>query len=545
MPPEFWTADRFRGAFASRNIGKVLRAFRTDERHQQTYGDAGISQELLGSWLGMTQAQMSRLERGVSTKDSLGKLIEWAQILSIPADLLWFDLPGQQRQNPGQKPLSHTRVREQKRVKRIELAAARKAAGLTQEQLAEILHVDTSSVNRWEAGAGSPLPYLRPKLANVIGVSREHLTQLLTREYSIGTEVAQPDVGASIRPTPPSSPMRTLQALEIITSDDASTLDVAVECLNGLVFHYSEKLSVSSPVENYNDLLKVRSHTSSLLKKASSTTSVRSELVVAAGWLSNLLAITTSYMGDHGAALIWCIDAERRSHESGNRNIAGWATLTRAMIAYYQGQTNRSVDVANAGQKVAPMGTTVHAKLAAHEMRALAMLGDAEGMSEARRRATKALAALSSDVSTTGVFSIALAEDPPYTATSLLHSKRFQEAATVTKGVIQAAYPTDAHNRNRKSSSYARTLLILGLAKTGLGHADEAAAAGRAALESGNLVWPTFVLAGKLNQSLMHEYKDAPEVADYHALYLEMANRMSSDAHPADQTLERAGKWND
>jgi hypothetical protein len=330
--------------------------------------------------------------------------------------------------------------------------------------------------------------------------------------------------------------MRTLQALEIITSDDAGTLDVAVECLNELVLHYSERLSVSSPVENYDDLLKVRSHTSSLLKKASSSTAVRSELLVMAGWLSNLLAITTSYMGDHGSALIWCIDAERRSHESGNHDIAGWATFTRAMIAYYQGHTNRSADVANAGQNVAPMGTAAHAKLAAHEMRALAMLGNTEGMSEARIRATKALAALSSDVPTTGAFSIALADDPPYTATSLLHSKHFREAALVTKGVIDAAYPADAHSHSRKSSSYARTLLILGLAKTGLGEVDEAAAAGRAALATGNSVWPTFVLAGKLDKSLMREYKDVPEVADYHALYLEMANRMSSEARHTEPT---------
>jgi hypothetical protein len=45
-------------------------------------------------------------------------------------------------------------------------------------------------------------------------------------------------------------------------------------------------------------------------------------------------------------------------------------------------------------------------------------------------------------------------------------------------------------------------LLILGLAAAGLGEMDEAAAAGAAALECGRVVWPTMVLAGKLDRSL-------------------------------------------
>ncbi len=199
------------------------------------------------------------------------------------------------------------------------------------------------------------------------------------------------------------------------------------------------------------------------------------------------------------------------------------------MISYYQGRISRSVEHAVNGQEVAPVGTVPHVKLAAHEMRARAMLGDAEGMAQAKRLATKAIAQLPSDVATTGVFSIALSEDPPYTATSLLHLNRFHEAASVTRSVIQAAYPTGTHNRNRLSSSFARTLLILGLAEAGLGHVDEAVVAGRTALDSSGLVWPTLVLAGKLDKTLMRDHKDVSEVADYHDLYLDVAARASSE----------------
>ncbi|WP_410644242.1 helix-turn-helix transcriptional regulator [Amycolatopsis sp. lyj-346] len=69
------------------------------------------------------------------------------------------------------------------------LISARKVAGFTQEGLADVLHVDRSTVARWEAGDYVPLPYLWPKLASVLGRSREELQALVgpsavTREFS-------------------------------------------------------------------------------------------------------------------------------------------------------------------------------------------------------------------------------------------------------------------------------------------------------------------------------------------------------------------------
>lgn len=63
--------------------------------------------------------------------------------------------------------------------RRLQLAIARKAAGYTQETLAEVLYVDRSTVNRWEAGLHAPVPYLWPKLAKLLGVTRERLIELL------------------------------------------------------------------------------------------------------------------------------------------------------------------------------------------------------------------------------------------------------------------------------------------------------------------------------------------------------------------------------
>ena len=63
--------------------------------------------------------------------------------------------------------------------KRLRLVQRRKALGYTQEQLAEGLGVDRSTVVRWERGETEPLPWLRPKLAQLLKVTIEELGELL------------------------------------------------------------------------------------------------------------------------------------------------------------------------------------------------------------------------------------------------------------------------------------------------------------------------------------------------------------------------------
>jgi transcriptional regulator with XRE-family HTH domain len=66
--------------------------------------------------------------------------------------------------------------------RRAALAGARKAAGHTQESLAAALHIDRSTVIRWEAGEHAPLPYLRPGLARLLGQSQAQLRALIEEE---------------------------------------------------------------------------------------------------------------------------------------------------------------------------------------------------------------------------------------------------------------------------------------------------------------------------------------------------------------------------
>ena len=85
--------------------------------------------------------------------------------------------------------------------RRVRLAQRRKSVGCSQEQLADRLGIDRSTVARWEAGDTEPQPWLRPKLARILQVSLDHLDTLLeeaaiaatTDEDRLGYVVRHPD----------------------------------------------------------------------------------------------------------------------------------------------------------------------------------------------------------------------------------------------------------------------------------------------------------------------------------------------------------------
>ncbi|MGI5128991.1 helix-turn-helix domain-containing protein [Pseudonocardia sp. CA-107938] len=64
-------------------------------------------------------------------------------------------------------------------ARRARLARARRAAGLTQEDLAHRVGVDRSTVGRWEAGESDPQPWARRKLAKVLGLPLDELAVAL------------------------------------------------------------------------------------------------------------------------------------------------------------------------------------------------------------------------------------------------------------------------------------------------------------------------------------------------------------------------------
>ncbi len=98
VPGWFWETEQLYEAFAAQHIGRVARAYRLNPYHHAVYGPDGISQELLGHWLGLKQPQISRIETGPPILN-LDTLRHWTRVLRIPPERLWFDLPDKNTEN--------------------------------------------------------------------------------------------------------------------------------------------------------------------------------------------------------------------------------------------------------------------------------------------------------------------------------------------------------------------------------------------------------------------------------------------------------------
>jgi tetratricopeptide (TPR) repeat protein len=59
-----------------------------------------VQQTHLAGWLGITQGQLSRIERALTPVRDLAKLDQWARVLHIPSHLLWFEVSPDPSETP-------------------------------------------------------------------------------------------------------------------------------------------------------------------------------------------------------------------------------------------------------------------------------------------------------------------------------------------------------------------------------------------------------------------------------------------------------------
>ncbi|MBV9013738.1 MAG: hypothetical protein JO272_17155 [Pseudonocardiales bacterium] len=100
-PAEFWEHPQLRAAARERHFGRLLRAYRGVQTPP-------VQQTQLAGWLGITQGQLSRIERAVTSVRDLVKLDQWARVLHIPEHLLWFEFSPEPSEALADPPLRAT-----------------------------------------------------------------------------------------------------------------------------------------------------------------------------------------------------------------------------------------------------------------------------------------------------------------------------------------------------------------------------------------------------------------------------------------------------
>ncbi len=201
-------------------------------------------------------------------------------------------------------------------VKRRRFAARRKAVGLSQEQLAEMLHVDRSTVGRWESGETEPQPWIRPSLARVLRISAEQLDELLT---DVGPVNNEPDRLEYALAHPDSADLVTVAQIR-----------QQVQALDERYVHVASTLLLADTGQCLSQV--------SFLGIHARNWRVRQELCqvkAEAAVLMGQLVWDASQRRDHASARAYLDQAVSAARECGYRALEGLALLRKSMIALY------------------------------------------------------------------------------------------------------------------------------------------------------------------------------------------------------------------
>jgi transcriptional regulator with XRE-family HTH domain len=273
-------------------------------------------------------------------------------------------------------------------AKRQRLAQRRKACCYTQEQFADALSVDRTTVQRWERGEVDPQPHQRPKLAKLLRLTSRELDELLA------VDVLPVAVTPSwIYPTQ-SADDDEMAAWELSRRAQAS--DVGTETLTRLERAFDE-LATAYPVTPPAELLgRLRQHSAYVVRllDARKTLSEYRRLLVVGGWLSLLGATLHIDLKQEHAATARLQAAMTLARQAEAPEIEAWCFETGAWRVLTDGDYERALELSLAAQSVAPAGTSALIQATAQEGRARARLGHGKETYAAIDRVQKMAAAL-------------------------------------------------------------------------------------------------------------------------------------------------------
>ncbi|WP_078960258.1 helix-turn-helix domain-containing protein [Streptomyces sp. NRRL WC-3618] len=272
--------------------------------------------------------------------------------------------------------------------KRQRLAQRRKASGYTQEQFADALKVDRTTVQRWEKGEVAPQPHQRPKMAKLLELTSGELDELLASDSLPTAPVPAWFVAAM-----PSTDDE-MAAWELSRRVQAS--DVGAETLARLERSFDD-LASAYPVTPPAELLeRVRRHSAYVAKllDARKTLSEYRRLLVVGGWFSLLGATLHIDLKQEHAATARLQAAISLARQAEHPEIEAWCYETDAWRVLTDGDYVKALELSLAAQAVAPAGTSVLIQANAQEGRARARLGHSADTYAAIDRVQKAAAKL-------------------------------------------------------------------------------------------------------------------------------------------------------
>jgi transcriptional regulator with XRE-family HTH domain len=403
--------------------------------------------------------------------------------------------------------------------RRLLLARQRKARGLSQEDLAELVGVDAKTIGRWERGEAEPQPWLRPKLAECLDLSTERLDDLLV---GTGSEPGPTGVAVSAgwHVFAPGAASDELEALELGRRVAAS--DVGEETLARLELVVDELATAYTTTSPAVLLHRVRQHLGYVdhLLDARKTLAEHRRLLVSGGWLSLLGATLHIDLNQYPAAAARLTTAASLARHSEHDEIRAWCFETEAWRVLTEGRYDRALELSRAAQALAPQGSSAAVQATAQEGRAWARLQQPKETYAAIDRVHRLVSPMPTPDSPEHHYRYDPDKSVAYTATTLAWLGD-PAAEGFARDVIARLGPTnDVAKWPRRVASANLDLALSLLAGDRL---DEACDATLRAISSGRVVPSNHWRAAEVVQAV--EARQLPEAAGLREAYEEMRRR--------------------
>ena len=254
--------------------------------------------------------------------------------------------------------------------------------GLTQEDLAEALQVERTTVARWETGANTPGLWARRRLADVLHVPLDRIEGLL----SAGPATSPEPNGAVIAGGwPTRSDADGLRALATTAAQSStafadlfSSSNVSDDVLEqyGLALSRIATAYVHAPLlPLFIELITLRDNLFALLHGRQSPQQSR-DLFLLAGTACLLLAHASQNLGETASSMAQVRAARLCAEHAGHTGLRAWTAGTGALIAEWSPQSRMPLKLAQHAASLAPPGEA-RIRIAAIEARTAARIGDA------------------------------------------------------------------------------------------------------------------------------------------------------------------------
>lgn len=393
--------------------------------------------------------------------------------------------------------------------RRRRLAERRKACGLNQEEFAEAVGVDRSTVQRWESGKNDPQPWQRPRIAKALAITSAELEALLVPD-AYAPPASRGNWIANNSPADDDE----FDALELARRVSAS--DVGRETLDRLEFAFDD-LAMKYPVSPPQDLLRrVRKHSSYVarLMDARMTLAEQRRLYVVGGWFQLLGATLHIDLHQEDAATARLQTAATLAQHAEHREIEAWCYETDAWRVLTDGDYKRALELSLIAQNLAPTGTSAAIQSTAQEGRARARLGEGKETYSAIERVHHMSAGMVPRKGTEHHYQYDPSKALAYTATTLAWVGDPAAEGYARQVIAKLAPADDVEKWPRRVAS---ANIDLALALLGSNQLDEACDAAQRAILSGRIVpsnhWRALEVVNAVEQ------RELPEASDLREAY--------------------------